>query len=184
VRHKNPRFPGQKPQPGAYIPSLDDVLKLVTEKGSSTLGLNIETKITPERQNLFPTPEIFVDLIIEKLKKHKLESRSVIQSFDFRTIKYCKRRYPHILTAALTEEKGVNFQKIAEETRADIISPNWETIGERDVHRLQSKGKRVIPWTANTEDSWNYLLSVGVDGIITDDPEKLIQYLKKRGARE
>jgi glycerophosphoryl diester phosphodiesterase len=47
-----------------------------------------------------------------------------------------------------------------------------------EVRAAHGAGLRVIPWTANTEADWKRLIAAGVDGIITDDPERLIQYLK------
>ena len=45
---------------------------------------------------------------------------------------------------------------------------------------LQENGIKVIPWTANDEKTWENLLELQVDGIITDDPKALIEYLKSR----
>ena len=40
-----------------------------------------------------------------------------------------------------------------------------------------------MPWTANLPEEWARLVKAGVDGIITDDPAALIDWLKARGLR-
>ena len=45
-----------------------------------------------------------------------------------------------------------------------------------------SVGLKVIPWTVNDPKAWARLLRLGVDGMITDDPEALIAW-RARQAR-
>ena len=49
-----------------------------------------------------------------------------------------------------------------------------------DVTALHAAGVQVAPWTANDEAEWSRLLAMGVDAIITDYPEDLIAYLRRR----
>jgi glycerophosphoryl diester phosphodiesterase len=37
----------------------------------------------------------------------------------------------------------------------------------------------VIAWTANRPRDWRRLIAAEVDGIITDDPEALLEYLRE-----
>jgi glycerophosphoryl diester phosphodiesterase len=55
----------------------------------------------------------------------------------------------------------------------DIYSPNWQLLSAADVHELQSQGIRVIPWTVNDTLDLYKVMQMGVDGIITDFPDRL-----------
>jgi glycerophosphoryl diester phosphodiesterase len=51
------------------------------------------------------------------------------------------------------------------------------------VRAAHAAGLQVVPWTANTPEDWERLADAGVDAIISDDPARLISYLKRRGLR-
>jgi glycerophosphoryl diester phosphodiesterase len=42
----------------------------------------------------------------------------------------------------------------------------------------------VVTWTANSRREWKRLIAAQVDGIITDKPGALIEYLRERGLRQ
>ena len=63
---------------------------------------------------------------------------------------------------------------------ADIVSPNYKVIDQDSVTKMQAAGLKVIPWTANTEQDWLRLVEFGVDGIISDDPKSLIEFLSSQ----
>jgi len=176
---RNPRFPDQKPLPGTQIPTLDEVLsRFAPEK----IRFNIETKIRPDRPGETTTPEEFVDLLLKALDKHRLRSRTVIQSFDFRTLAEAKRRDPDLILAALVEGPFKDLVKIAQETGVQFISPNFNLVDAKVVQNLHAMDVKIVPWTANEESVWKKLIAAKVDGIITDDPEKLLHFLN-RGAK-
>src|SRR5437868_4452529 len=112
---KNPHFPKQQPVPGTRIPTLDEVLSLGSK---SAVQFNIETKSFPDHPELTPPPDIFAMLMLEVIRKHQLESRCIIQSFDFRTLRAMKTLAPHIRLAALWEGKPRPFVDIAKEAYA------------------------------------------------------------------
>jgi glycerophosphoryl diester phosphodiesterase len=177
---KNPRFPKQQPVPGTRIPTLDEVLNL------SRLGsfqFNIETKSFPDHPELTPTPDVFARMMLEQIRKHKVESRVIMQSFDFRTLHAMKKLAPEIRLAALYEGPPRPFVDIAKEAGATIISPFWELVTPEQVKASHAAGLEVVPWTADTSAAWQTLIDAGVDAIISDDPAELIAYLKLHGLR-
>lgn len=183
---KNVRFPDQKTIPHTKIPTLDEVFKLAAQSKSPSgrpVEFNIETKIEPERPGDTVTPEEFASLVVKKIQEFKMMSRVTIQSFDYRTLREARRLHAKVKIAALSENKDEDLLKTAQELKADIISPFWEMLDKNKVSALQKAGIRVIPWTANKSDQWEKLIDMGVDGIITDDPESLVSFLKKQGLR-
>lgn len=177
----NPRFPDQKRIPGASIPTLEEVVAFAKERPK--LRLNIETKIAPGEPELSPPPDRFAALVVGVLKRHDMIERSTVQSFDRRTLIAAKRLAPQLSIAQLTGENLPDLVAAAKAIGADTLSPNHRWITKEDVAALHAAGVRVIPWTANDERSWARLIDLGADGIITDDPEALIGYLKKRKLR-
>jgi glycerophosphoryl diester phosphodiesterase len=169
---KNPRFPRQQPVPCARIPTLDDVLSLST---GNNVQFNIEIKSFPDHPELTPPPDIFATMVFDVIRKHKLESRSIVQSFDFRTL----HKLRGIQTAELWEGAARPFVAIAHEASAGIIAPYFELITPEQVQAAHAAKLEVIPWTANTPEDWRMLIDAGVDAIITDDPAALIAYLKQ-----
>lgn len=179
----NPSFPEQVRSPGAKIPTLEEVFELVarsTVPAAATVEFNIETKIIPGAPEQAPGPERFVALVAALLEKHGLASRTILQSFDDRPLRAMKERLPKVRTALLTSDNHFDFVAVARGLRADIISPDSRWITKDDVARLHRAGVQVHPWTVDDEAGWAEMLALGVDGIITDYPEKLIAYLKAR----
>jgi glycerophosphoryl diester phosphodiesterase len=177
---KNPEFPLQKPVPGARIPTLDEVLALA---GRGRFLFNIETKLSADTPEYAPAPEQFARLLVEAIRRRKLESRVMVQSFDFRTLHATKKLAPDIPLAALYGRGDRDLVSVAREAGAGIIAPHYSLVTAERVEAAHQAGLQVIPWTANDENVWEELVAAGVDGIITDDPAGLIRYLQRRGLR-
>lgn len=174
-------FPRQELAPGAKIPTLDEVLALAP-KGS--FWFNIEIKSNPKRPDLAPEPEEFARLVAEAVRKHGLEKRVVVQSFDWRNLKALKAIAPELRLAALYGGVPKDFVKIAEEAGGvPIVSPHHLLVTRGRVQKAHKAGLTVVPWTANDEKQWNRLIKANVDSIITDDPAALIEHLRARKLR-
>lgn len=183
---KNPRFPEQTPVPGTRIPTLDEVLshvKASEHPAAARVRFNIETKISPGEPELAPAPAEFARLAAAVLRKHGVEKRTVVQSFDYRTLIEMKKIAPSVKTAQLTTENLLDPDSVARGSKADIWSPYFRWINADIVGKAQKSGITVVPWTLNSEEEWDRAVSYGVDGIITDYPAKLIEHLKKRKLR-
>jgi glycerophosphoryl diester phosphodiesterase len=174
---QNPLFAKQQPVPGTKMPTLDEVFTLAPK---GRFLFNIETKITPQQPELAPPPGEFVRLVLAEIHKHHLESRVVLQSFDFRTLHEMRKIAPKIRRSALYTGAPRDFVDIGREAGAQIVSPEYHLVTAGQVKAAHAAGFEVLPWTANTPEDWASLVAAGVDGIISDDPAALIAYLKKR----
>jgi glycerophosphoryl diester phosphodiesterase len=86
------------------------------------------------------------------IKEKQLEERVIIQSFDFRTLKYLHEKYPSIKTAMLIEDSDVNdfegqLNRIG--YTPQVYSPNYNLVDEKLVKACHDKGMKIIPWTVN-----------------------------------
>lgn len=176
---KNPEFPNQKPVLGVKIPTFDEVLNLASRGG---FGFNIETKISSEHPEYTP-PNDFARLVVEAVRRHKLEQRVIIQSFDFRTLHAARKIAPEIQTCALYGSGERDFVDVAREAGTKLVAPNYSLVTPEKVRSAHAAGLKVIPWTANAPDVWDRLIAAGVDAIITDDPAGLIRFLSENGLR-
>jgi glycerophosphoryl diester phosphodiesterase len=175
----NRDFPRQKVAPGSQIPTLDEVLELAS-KGN--FRFNIETKSDPGKPEYTPSPEEFARLVLEAVRRHKLEDRVMVQSFDFRVLHAMKKLAPEMPMAALFS-RGSDFVAKAKEAQSSMVSPHYREVTPERVKAAQAAGIPVTPWTANDERVWERLIAAGVDGIITDYPAELIAHLKAKGLR-
>ena len=177
---KNPDFPKQQPVPGTTVPTLDEVFDLAP-RGS--FDFNIETKIFKDKPGLTPPAAEFARLVVDTVRKHKLEKRVIVQSFDFRTLQEVKKVAPEIRLSALYSVGFRNFVDIAREAGATIVSPHYLLVTKSRVEEAHKAGLQIVPWTANTPRDWDRLIDAGVDAIITDDPAELIRHLKEKKLR-
>lgn len=173
----HPRFPQQQKMK-AVKPLLKDVIDSVKEYMMTRKRpfpyFNIETKTIPDFDGVFhPKPEEFVDLLMAIIKEKGIEDYVIIQSFDFRTLKYLHQKYPSIKTAALIED--YDKKELSEQLKElgftpTIYSPAYQLVDKNLIKACHKKNIKVIPWTVNTKEKIDELKKIGVDGIITDYP--------------
>jgi glycerophosphoryl diester phosphodiesterase len=176
---KNLKFPEQVALENISIPRLSEVLDLV-KASKRTVRLNIETKINPAEPELAPQPEEFVRLLDSVIRKSGLQKRVILQSFDPRTLQAAvKLKLPYELSLLLADRPNPPLNETAKLFSAKIISPDYHWITEEDVRRLHSAGIKIIPWTVNEKKDWKRLIELGVDGIITDNPKALVDFIKQ-----
>ncbi len=177
----NERFPQQqkmavsKPLLSDVIVAVEDHLKNYTRY---EVDYNIEIKTLPEGDNKFhPTPQVFSDLVYKLIDDYLPLDRVVIQSFDFRVLKYWHDKYPEVRLAALVENKKSVEQNLADlGFTPSIYSPYFTLITRDDVRDLHQKKVRVIPWTVNEERDMLSLKGMDVDGFITDYPDRAAKF--------
>jgi glycerophosphoryl diester phosphodiesterase len=164
-------------------PSLDavfDSVKAYCDKtGKPIPFFNIETKSNPKSDNIYhPAPAVFVDILMAVIIKKGMQEKSMIQSFDFRTLQYLHQQYPGMATVALVED----FDKIPFEAQLNklgftptVYSPSFSLVDSNLVAACQQKKVRLIPWTVNDTADMKRMKNLGVDGIITDYPDRLLK---------
>lgn len=175
----HPRFPAQE-KLKAVKPSLeeliDDVEAYLKLTGKPNVFYNIETKCLPATDGQFhPAPEEFVKLLLGVIERKKIGGRTIIQSFDFRTLRIVHEKYPRIRTAALIEEgdhRSFEAQLAALGFVPDIYSPHFALVNPELVRACHEKKIRLVPWTVNDIATMQRLKDLGVDGLISDYPDR------------
>ena len=177
----NARFPGQEKMKQSK-PLLSDVIVAVEEHIRSyslyEVDYNIEIKSTRAGDNKFhPSVEEFSDLVYELVDQYLPMERIVIQSFDFRVLRYWHKKYPEVRLAALVENvKSIDANLADLGFKPSIYSPYYKLLNRDKVAYLKKKKIRVIPWTVNEESEMLVFKGMGVDGFITDYPDRARKY--------
>ena len=176
----HPRFPGQK-QLAAHKPSLIDVVEAVRKhceaQGIDMPRFNIELKSQVEwEEKYLPSTRDFVDRVYETIRALGIEEITTIQSFDPRVLNAFMSMNTQLRFAFLTEENGDPLQQLEVLNRLPhIYSPQYLSLDKQQVEQLHKINLRVIPWTVNTPDEIRALIDIGVDGIITDYPNLILE---------
>jgi glycerophosphoryl diester phosphodiesterase len=177
----NKNFPQQE-KIKVSKPLLSDVIVAVENHiksyASYEVDYNIEIKSTPDGDKKFhPSVEEFSDLVYNLVDQYIPLERLVIQSFDFRVLKYWHDKYPHIRLAALVENtKSIESNLNALGFKPSIYSPYFKLLSKEKVRYLHGQKMRVIPWTVNEVSDMLSLKGMGVDGFITDYPDRAKKY--------
>jgi glycerophosphoryl diester phosphodiesterase len=177
----NKNFPQQQKMPVSK-PLLSEVIAAVEyhikSYGMYEVDYNIEIKSTVESDKKFHPPvEEFSDLVYNLLDQYLPLERVVIQSFDFRVLKYWHTKYPAIRLSALVENtKSIEGNLSALGFRPNVYSPYFKLLTRDKVKYLHTQRIRVIPWTVNEVSDMLSLKGMGVDGFITDYPDRARKY--------
>lgn len=199
------RFPGQQGIDGTRIPRLADVFALARRAGNQRVRFNIETKISPEHPGRTLPPLEFARALIEIIRHEKLESRVTIQSFDWRTLQVVQQEAPQLATVYLSAEQSWQDNIRARDTSSPwtaglhvsrhngsvprmvkaaggaVWSPYHDEITREAVREAQQAGLKVVVWTVNAPRDIARMLDFGVDGIISDYPDRLRRIVAERG---
>jgi glycerophosphoryl diester phosphodiesterase len=176
----HPRFPHQEKfriEKPLLADLIDKVEFFAKKKKLPKTVYNIETKLIRNGDNEFqPSPEVYVELVMAVVKEKKIEQRVIISSFDMRTLQYLHQKYPNIQTALGIDEKEDFENNIkALGFTPTIYSPYLPLVGKGLVDKCHAAGVKIIPWTVNTVKEMLYLKNLGVDGIITDYPNLMVE---------
>lgn len=176
------RFPEQAAVDGARIPRLADVFALVQKSGNDAVRFNIETKISPAAPEETLPPQEFARALIAVIRTAHMQTRTTVQSFDWRTLRVVEREAPEIGTVYLTgRRRGGSQPRAVHDAGGRIWSPNYEELDSPALVEARQLGLKVVPWTVNEPGYIARFLDLGVDGIITDFPERVRAELARRG---
>lgn len=148
---------------GHKIPMLQDVLKTINNQ----VVLNIELKGAGTADRVNHTIDYYV-----KSKGWSPEN-FVISSFNWDELRDMRSRNKEIQIAVLTSDDPVEAIDVAKELNAVAINPAFETLTQENTAQIQKEGFKVYTWTVNEPEDIKKMTDFGVDGIITNYPERV-----------
>jgi glycerophosphoryl diester phosphodiesterase len=198
------QFPDQHAVDGERFPKLSELFDLAKVSGKP-VRFNIETKITPTSGSNTPDPATFARLVIAVVREANVVDRVTVQSFDWRTLVEVKRIAPEIETACLTiqtenddtvsspdggpspwhagfalRDHGGSLPATAKAAGCGVWSMFWRNLSSKELADAHALGLKVLPWTVNDRPGMRRLIDLGVDGIITDYPDRLREVMAEK----
>ena len=150
-----------------FIPTLEEILSLQI----GDLILNIELK---GKGTAIPT----IELLQRYFKKNLLKKKNIlVSSFDWDELLVLRSKSQKIPIGVLIDGNPLIALNFAKEVEAMSINSDYKYLNKKNVDLVNAKGYKLFPYTVNNEDEMKKLISIGVDGIITDYPDKLKKIL-------
>ncbi|MEW6690876.1 MAG: glycerophosphodiester phosphodiesterase family protein [Pseudomonadota bacterium] len=105
-----------------------------------------------------------------------------MQSFDWRTLQVVQQEAPEIATVYLTGSKlEPDALPRIKAAGGRIWSPSFRTLDAGKLRQARALGLRVVTWTVNEPGEIAAMLDLGVDGIISDRPDRVREEMQRRG---
>ena len=192
-------FATQEARDAVHFPTLASLFERVKALGANDVRFNIETKLDPGRPEDTVSPEAMTRALLKVVNDAGMASRVTIQSFDWRSLQLVQQLEPRIPTVYLTIQTAntdnvrdgwtAGFKladhgsvpKMVKAAGGAVWSPNGGAVTEALVKEAQALGLKVVPWTINAPADLDRFLAWGVDGLITDYPDRLRDAMGKRG---
>lgn len=190
-------FTEQKNMP-AIKPLLSDVIsfieKYVKEKGMAPMKYNIEIKCHKDTNDGiegedWPVYNEMVDICLGTLIPFNLGERLIIQCFDNRAMTYIHEKYPEIHLAYLVGGGEVRWKENKEMDIDAILAqigfvPEWFSpasifVNKLNVEDAHKRGMKVVTWTVDNKDDMVKMIDAGVDAIISNYPNRLLEVVKQ-----
>jgi glycerophosphoryl diester phosphodiesterase len=165
--------------PDDRIPTLEDVLELALV-AEHPVRLSIEVKEQVPRETM--TVAELARLVVQQVVEHELAHRTTIQSFHPEALVAAREVSPDVPTAILLKTQR-DADRLIASSGADTVSARLDALDADDVKRFQDRGLRVVPWGAASDGQLRRLVELGVEGAITDYPNRLISVLEEMGWR-
>lgn len=196
------RYPYRQPADGESIPTLREVIALLRQKAAPDLELWIEIKTSPEAPEWTPPVQTVADAVAQAVRSEKFVPRTRILSFDWRALARIQKTAPEIPTVYLTSQykqfnhlnRAVTLSWTAGIDPADfggsvprmikaVGGSYWGAkhtqISTKQIQEAHALGIAVYVWTVDALSDMQRLLQMGVDGIITNRPDRLQSLLRE-----
>jgi len=168
----DPSFAGER------IPSLAEVLALARGR----VLVNIELK-----KGKIPLPytlEELADTALREVEKAGMESQVLFSSFAPAAIDRIRARDLALPVALIRDRPWASPAEAGDGKIYPALNCKAVVLNEGNIRRARGEGIRVHVWTVNAPEEMARFISLGVDGIITNHPDRLVRLLKGKNYSE
>ena len=160
---------------GEPVPTLDQVLALVDGR----LSVLCELKATPGSPE---QDQRCVDEVVAVIRRHNAESWTAIHSFNPEMVERARRTESRISAAIISppvaDEAADRLLGALLKRNGQAVSVHHGAVDRALVEKAKRRQVTVWCWTADTEADWARVVGAGVDGIITNVPHRLREWLR------
>jgi glycerophosphoryl diester phosphodiesterase len=176
--------------------------------GAKDIHFDMETKINPTQPDATLAPEAFVKTMLAVIREAGMTQRVMVQSFDWRTLELLHQLEPGLRTMYLSiaieghavyntlkdgswnaghllKDHGGSVPRMVKASAGQAAGVIWapyeKNLSAELVKETQALGLKVIPWTVNEKLPMQRYIEWGVDGIITDYPDRLREVMLQKG---
>lgn len=192
------RFPQQQAVDGSAIPRLAAAVAMAERQSGGAIAYSLEMKRSPQEPDLAPAADYAAQRLAERLESLGIVGRVSVQSFDWTFLEAFQAAMPEVPTVYLTSEQPSfdtvrrnagepsawlggadlaaaegSLPRLVAGAGGAVWSPNYRDLRPVELAEAHRLGLRVVVWTVNDPDDMASLLALGVDGIVTDYPDRL-----------
>lgn len=143
---------------GEKIPTLKQIL----EKSKGKINLIIELKIYNRDYEKLTTD------VVDLIEKNNMVNTCSIHSINYNSLLLVKKLNPKIRTGYIVSKHVNNLSSY----NVDFYSMEKSLVTEKVLNDMHKLKRRVYAWTVNSQFDKSKLITLGVDGIITDNPSR------------
>lgn len=190
------------PRDALPLDTLADLAALLDERGADDVRLNIETKFDVLHPDEVAPRERFVEVVVATLRETGLVERASVQAFDWAVLEMVRAAEPALRLNVLTNTRylevglpggspwmaGVDIDDFDGDVVAAArgrgyaaLSPRHTLLTPEMVEQAHAAGLDVIPYTVDEPSVMDELITLGVDGLITNRPDVAREVVRRRG---
>lgn len=191
------RYRDQRAKDGARVPRLAAFLDWAERVPD--MILNIEAKSFADNEGLGAAPHALASAVVDAVAGRGLAKRCLVSSFDWRVLRVLREIAPDIARGHLTEEQpgpdctifdgsawmdglrladhGNSLPRLIAEQGAHCWCAYYRDVTHERIEEAHDLGLAVNVWTVNDPADIQAAIRMGVDGVITDYPERALTCL-------
>ena len=160
---------GKSPCPGEKIPELEEILEFA-QQNDVIFYLEIKSGQAWGIEHV----------VVASLRDHNAGARVVIISFDPAALDTVHRLDPTMMTGLLCEIPSNDLVERTVRAGARQLVARGDLITFEVTEKAHRAGLQVVAWTINDSEQMQRMIDAGVDGIITDYPDRLLELFGRR----
>lgn len=158
------KYPFQK------IPTLREYFELVKDVDGFVTNIELKTGIFEYHG--------IEKAVIDMIREFGLEDRIILSSFNHFTIMRCKEIAPEIKNGFLIESWVIGMGAYTASHGVDCVHPIFCNLTDELYKEMKDAGREVNTWTVNEYEDIKRLSSMGVDSLIGNFPDRMIEVLR------
>ncbi len=156
---------------GEEIPTLEEAINLIksiNQKNKKQIKIIIELKEKDLEKD-----------VAKIIEKDDFAKSAIIISFYHQSIKNIKNLNKKINTGILFVGNPINIVDLAKGVNADFLFPRFDYVDKNLVDTAHKNKLKVYVWNIDDVENLKKMLKLNVDGIASNKPDVIVDYLKK-----